>query len=101
MLTILQNPNNKYLRMEQNPGHSKDLMHGVPEIFNSILNQRISIAEKTSNLSDNMKPVSPDPTYKPSKRAIAPRLTDPEAIRKKSMLASNNQRSKRNFLSFS
>ena len=64
MLTILYNPNNRYLKMEQNPGHSKDLMYGVPEIFNSIFNQRISITEKTSNLSENVRPASPERTTK-------------------------------------
>lgn len=39
MLFYIQDPKNRYSVMETNPINSKDLMHGVPSLFQEILNE--------------------------------------------------------------
>ena len=39
MLEILQNPRNEFIRMEENPLHSKDIQFGVPEKFHKMFNE--------------------------------------------------------------
>ena len=49
MLWYIQDPRNRYRIMEENPIHSKDVMHGVPSLFKQLLNEIIEQVDKIQN----------------------------------------------------
>ena len=49
MLYYIQDPRNRYKIMEESPLHSKDLMHGVPQLFKQLLNEIIEQVDAIQN----------------------------------------------------
>jgi hypothetical protein len=41
MLQVIYDPRNRFPIMESNPINSKDILHGVPSIFNELMNDSI------------------------------------------------------------